>query len=98
MTGSVVFFNEEARFGYIAPDRQNHDVFVHASGLRDKAHPPQAGDRVEFEVIDGPKGPKAIDMIVIETAPIAERVSQVHAPGVSRAKPKRTINQKRELT
>jgi cold shock CspA family protein len=56
MTGSVVRFDEERGFGFIVPD----DVFLHASALRSRpGDEPEEGDRVEFEVVEGPRGLQA---------------------------------------
>ena len=56
MTGSVIRFDEERGFGFIAPD----DVFLHASALRGRpGDEPEEGDRVEFELVEGPRGLQA---------------------------------------
>jgi cold shock protein len=56
-TGTVKFFNEEKGFGFIAPDNGGNDLFVHASGIEEG--PIADGDKVEFEVGEGKKGPCA---------------------------------------
>ncbi|MCL4831932.1 MAG: cold shock domain-containing protein [Caldilineaceae bacterium] len=58
--GTVKWFNDQKGFGFIAPDSGSKDVFVHhtaivAEGFRSLAE----GDRVEFTVEQGPKGPSA---------------------------------------
>lgn len=55
--GKVKFFNAGKGFGFITPDDGGKDVFVHANDtggveLRD-------GDAVQFEVVEGKKGPQA---------------------------------------
>jgi len=57
-TGKVKFFNESKGYGFIVTD-DNHEVFVHHSGLTEKV---RENDRVEFEVIDGKKGQNAINV------------------------------------
>jgi CspA family cold shock protein len=63
--GTVKWFNDQKGFGFIARD-EGDDVFVHhsaivASGFRTL----NEGDRVTFEVEDGPKGPSAAKVTVI---------------------------------
>jgi len=59
-TGTVKWFNATKGFGFITPEDGSKDVFVHQSeiqvqGYRDLAE----GQRVEFEVTNGQKGPQA---------------------------------------
>ncbi|MDF1575352.1 MAG: cold-shock protein [Bacteroidales bacterium] len=51
--GTVKFFNNVKGFGFINPDEGGKDVFVHQSGLIDEI---TEGDKVSYEVEDGPKG------------------------------------------
>ena len=52
-TGTVKFFNNVKGFGFITPDDGGKDVFVHQSGLTDEI---TEGDKVSFDVQEGPKG------------------------------------------
>jgi len=59
-TGKVKWFNDQKGFGFIAPDQNGKDIFVHhtviqAEGFRTL----QDGETVEYEAEDGPKGMKA---------------------------------------
>lgn len=57
--GTVKWFKNEKGYGFIAQDGGN-DVFVHYSVIQSDGFKTLAeGDRVEFEVIEGEKGPKA---------------------------------------
>ena len=56
MTGTVKWFNEAKGFGFIQQESGN-DVFVHFSAIQSDGFKTLAdGDRVEFEVAQGPKG------------------------------------------
>ena len=58
MKGTVKWFNAKKGFGFIS-DEEGNDVFVHFSALQmDGFKVLDEGDEVEFEVIDGEKGPQ----------------------------------------
>ena len=57
--GTVKWFNEAKGFGFIQQESGN-DVFVHFSAIQSDGFKTLAdGDKVEFEVTQGPKGPAA---------------------------------------
>jgi CspA family cold shock protein len=57
--GKVKWFNERKGFGFIETDEGN-DVFVHFSAIQDSGFKTlQEGQRVSFDVQQGPKGPEA---------------------------------------
>jgi CspA family cold shock protein len=65
--GTVKWFNSEKGFGFIAVDGGN-DVFVHYSAIQmDGYKSLEEGQRVEFEVTQGQKGPQA-DQVRAESA------------------------------
>ncbi len=60
-TGTVKWFNEQKGFGFIAPDDEGRDVFVHLSGISDGG-PLAEGQKVSFETEESDKGPRAINV------------------------------------
>jgi CspA family cold shock protein len=57
--GTVKWFNNEKGYGFIAVD-DGQDVFVHYSAIQSDGYKSlDEGQRVEFEVAQGPKGPQA---------------------------------------
>ncbi len=70
-TGTVKWFNEEKRFGFITPDEGGQDLFVHQTGLVDGARSLADGAKVEFESEEGPKGPKAVNVKTLAYADFA---------------------------
>jgi CspA family cold shock protein len=57
--GTVKWFNESKGFGFITKE-DGGDVFVHYSAIQGNGFKTLAqGQTVSFEVVDGPKGPKA---------------------------------------
>jgi CspA family cold shock protein len=59
-TGTVKWFNDAKGFGFITPENGDKDVFVHFSAIQGGGFRSLVeGQRVEFEVTDGPKGPQA---------------------------------------
>lgn len=62
-TGTVKWFNDQKGFGFIARDGGGGDVFVHYSAISGNGHKTLIqGQRVEFEVQQGPKGLAAADV------------------------------------
>ena len=62
LTGTVKWFNGGKGYGFIARD-DGEDVFVHYSAIQgDGFRDLQEGERVEFSVEQGPKGPAAADV------------------------------------
>ncbi|MBT3300833.1 MAG: cold-shock protein [Bacteroidetes bacterium] len=59
--GTVKFFNNSKAFGFITPDDGSKDVFVHQNGLIDNI---SEGDKVSYEVEEGPKGLNAVNVKV----------------------------------
>ena len=59
-SGKVKWFDNKKGFGFIAPDDGSADVFAHYSAIASSGYRSlDEGQRVEFEVAQGPKGPQA---------------------------------------
>lgn len=64
-TGKVKWFNESKGFGFITPDDNSKDVFVHFSAIQaDGFRTLAEGQAVTYEVEQGPKGPQATQVNV----------------------------------
>jgi len=61
--GTVKWFNDSKGFGFIEQDG-GKDVFVHHTAIKAEGFKSlQEGARVSFEVVDGPKGPAAENVV-----------------------------------
>ena len=61
--GNVKWFNESKGFGFITPEDGSKDVFVHFSAIQGDGYKSlEEGQKVEFEVVDGEKGPQAANV------------------------------------
>jgi CspA family cold shock protein len=63
-TGTVKWFNEAKGFGFITPQDGSKDCFVHHSAIQGKGFKTLAeGEKVEFDVVEGKKGPAAENVV-----------------------------------
>jgi len=63
-TGTVKWFNDTKGFGFITPENGEKDCFVHHTAIQGNGFRTLAeGDRVEFDVVIEPKGPKAQNVV-----------------------------------
>ena len=59
-TGTVKWLNDAKGFGFITPEGGQKDCFVHHSAIQGEGFKSLSeGDRVEFDVVQGQKGPAA---------------------------------------
>jgi cold shock protein len=64
-TGNVKWFNDAKGFGFITTE-EGEDVFVHFSAIQGNGFRSlQEGSAVEFEVVKGPKGLQAANVVAI---------------------------------
>jgi CspA family cold shock protein len=74
-TGQVKWFNNAKGFGFILPDDGGDDLFAHYSSITMEGYKTlKAGQAVSFDVIEGPKGSHAANIVPIgeENKPAAK--------------------------
>ena len=63
-TGTVKWFNEAKGFGFITPEGGAKDCFVHHTAIQGQGFKTLAeGEKVEFEIVEGQKGPAAQNVV-----------------------------------
>ncbi len=68
--GSVKWFSRVKGYGFIAPDDQEKEIFVHFTGIDGEGYRNlEQGQRVSFEVEDTPKGPQAVHVTALPMEP-----------------------------
>jgi CspA family cold shock protein len=67
-TGTVKWFNDKKGYGFITPEDGEKDCFVHFSAIQAEGFKSlKEGQRVEFEIVDGEKGPAAQNVQIAES-------------------------------
>jgi len=66
ITGTVKWFNSKKGFGFVTRDDNQNDVFVHYSAINSEGFKNlEEGEKVEFEVVQEDKGPRAQNVVKI---------------------------------
>ena len=74
-TGKVKFFDADKGFGFLTGE-DGQSVYVHASVLPHGTEALRPGQRVEFDMVDGRRGPQALAVRVLDRAPSVARAKR----------------------
>ena len=71
--GKVKFYDAEKGFGFILDDEDGQSVYVHATNLPEGVTTLRPGTRVDFDMVDGRRGPQVLSLQLLERAPSVSR-------------------------
>lgn len=78
LSGKVKWFNNAKGYGFIVENNKSEDLFAHYSAIKmDGYKTLKAGQPVQFEIIQGPKGLHAVNICAELTAEIHKAVPQL---------------------
>ncbi|HSG82595.1 MAG TPA: cold-shock protein [Gemmatimonadota bacterium] len=67
ITGTVKWFNDSKGFGFITPENGQKDCFVHHTAIQAEGFKTlKEGERVEFDMVEGTKGPAAQNVVRLD--------------------------------
>ncbi|KXO89258.1 cold-shock protein [Tsukamurella pseudospumae] len=84
-TGKVKWYDTDKGFGFLSQEG-GEDVYVRSSALPDGADGLRQGQRVEFSMAAGRRGPQALTVTVLEPAPSVSRGAGAGAAGAARSR------------
>ena len=65
--GTVKWFNDQKGFGFITPEGEGKDCFVHHTAIQAEGFKTlKEGERVEFDMVEGTKGPAAQNVVRLD--------------------------------
>ena len=71
--GKVKFYDAEKGFGFILDEEDGQSVYVHATNLPEGVTDLRPGTRVDFDMVDGRRGPQVLSLRLLEPAPSVSR-------------------------
>ncbi len=79
--GQVIYYSYKRGFGKIKGNESEKEFFVHFSDIQSKPKKLQKNDLVEFDILETEKGPKAINVTIINGRPNEQGAKTKEQPG-----------------